>query len=68
VLASKILDLCGLLVDHSASVLEVGIDELFVGDVDERGKVKNRSSDEREAPKWNNLDQPIGSKGREESL
>jgi hypothetical protein len=47
VLASEILDLSGLLVDYGAGLLDLAVDELLVGDVNERGEVNNRSSDER---------------------
>lgn len=59
-LAGELLYLLGLLVDDGRGFGEVGIDELLVGLVDQWGDEEDGSSDERQAPERNDLDQVVG--------
>ena len=55
VLASKALDLGGLLAGKVLALLELGINDLLVLDVDERAEVSDKSSNESKAPHWHEL-------------
>lgn len=68
VMAGELLDLFGLLVDDMGGILDVVIDELLVGLVDEWGKEEDGGRDERHAPKWDNLDQVVRDESRKEGL
>lgn len=59
VVSGKLLDLAGLLVGNIGSLVEVVVNELLVGLVDEGSKEQNGGSDKREAPEWNDLDQIV---------
>lgn len=63
VVVGHILHLTCLGVDNLRSVGQVGVDELLIVDVGQRAKVGQRSSDEGQAPEWDNLDQPVGEEG-----
>ena len=67
-MAGELLDLFGLLVDDGGDIVQVGIDELLVGLVDERRDKQDGSREEAEAPEWDNLDQVVGDEGSEEGL
>jgi len=65
--ACELLDLLGLLIDDGRGTIELGIDELLVGLVDERCEEEGRGREERKAPKWDDLDEVVGDEGTEES-
>lgn len=56
----KILDLRSLLVDGSRSAAEVLVDELLVGDIDERSEEQDTVTDQGETPDWHELDEEVG--------
>lgn len=66
--ACKLLDLFGLLVDNGGDIREVGIDELLVGFVDKRCDEEDGSREEAQTPDWDDLDQVVGDEGSEEGL
>jgi hypothetical protein len=66
--ASELLDLLGLGVDDVGCVLDVVVDKLLVGLVDERGEEDNRGGDQGEAPEWDNLNQVVGEESANEGL
>ena len=68
VLASHVADLVGLGVDDIRRLLDVVVDELLVGRVDERDEEQRRGEDQSEAPVRDDLDEPVGDEGRKEGL
>ena len=64
----NLAELLGLLVGNLGGVVEVGVDQLLVGDVDQRSEVDNGSGDEEETPLRSDLDKEVGNEGGEESL
>ena len=58
----------GLGVDDVARLLQVAVDELLVGGVDERSEEDDGGGDQGEAPVRDNLDQEVGEEGTKESL
>ena len=67
-LVGKALDLRCLLAGDLAALLELGIDDLLVLDVDERGKVGNKGGDQGQAPEGDKLDEEVRDEGSEEGL
>lgn len=67
-LDSNLLDLNGLLVDNTGHVANLSIDGLLVLLVDEWSQEEDGSSDQRESPEWDNLDQVVGDEGGNEGL
>lgn len=59
VLAGNAAQLLGLRVDHIRSVLQVVVDKLLVGGVDERSKECDGRGNESKSPVGNNLDQVV---------
>ena len=68
VVASKLLDLLGLLVHNVGSMADVVIDNLLIADIDQRAEEHNRSTNQAHSPEWNNLDQIVGEEGSYTSL
>jgi hypothetical protein len=68
VVACELLDLLGLLVDHVGGVLEVVVDKLLVGLVDERAEEEDGCGDQGKAPEWDDLDQVVGQESSDEGL
>lgn len=68
VVSGQIADLRGLLGDDLLGVGDVVVDEVLVGDVDERGEVDDGGGDESQAPVWGDLDEEVGEEGGEEGL
>lgn len=58
-LGGQVLDLDGLLVDDVGCVVQVVVNELLVGLVDEGSEEEDGGCDQRHAPKWNDLDQVV---------
>jgi len=67
-LGCNLLDLLGLLVDDGRGFGKVGIDEFLVGLVDQWGEEENGSSNKREAPERNNLNEIVGEESSDECL
>ena len=67
VVASEVLKLIGLGVGDFGGVLNVMIDEILVGHVDQGAHVDARDCDEGQAPEWNYLDEPVGEKSSAEA-
>ena len=67
-MARKILDLLGLLVDNVGSLFELAIDQLLVGLVDERGEEEDGGREEGKTPEWDDLDKVVREEGTQESL
>lgn len=68
VLGGDFAELLGLLVGDLSGVVEVGVDELLVGDVDQGSEVDNAGRDEEQAPLGSDLDEEVANEGGEESL
>jgi hypothetical protein len=68
VVACELLDLLGLLVDHVGGVLEVVVDKLLVGLIDERAEEEDGCGDQGKAPEWDDLDQVVGQESSDEGL
>ena len=64
----ELLDLACLRVDDVGSVLDMVVNELFIGDVDQRSEVNDGNRDKRKAPERNEPNQPIRDQSRQESL
>lgn len=65
--ASEVLELIGLGVGDFGGVLDVVINELLVGHVDQGTHVDAGDCDEGQAPEWNDLDEPVGEKSCDEA-
>jgi len=68
VVGGEVTDLLRLLGDDLAGVVDVVVDEVLVGDVDERGEVDDSGEDEGESPGWRDLDEEVGQERSEEGL
>lgn len=68
VLGGDFAELLGLLVGNLSGVVEVGVNELLVGDVDQGSEVDNAGRDEEQAPLGSDLDEEVADEGGEESL
>ena len=68
VLRSEIPQLVSLLVGQVVALLQLGINDLLVLDVDEGTEVSNDSGDQGQAPQRDKLDQEVGEEGGEEGL
>lgn len=68
VLRSELTDLLRLLADDLGGVVQVGVNELLVGDVDERGEVGDGGEEESKAPGGSDLDEEVRDEGGEEGL
>jgi hypothetical protein len=67
-LFSKVLQLVGLGVNHPMDILDLSINDFAVVNVDERAQIGDGDSNQRQPPQWEELDQPVGSKGGREGL
>lgn len=67
-LLSGVADLSSLSVDDFGGVLEVLIDELLVGSVDEGNKESNGGAKDGKTPVGNKLDKEVGDEGRKTGL
>jgi hypothetical protein len=68
VLGGDFAELLSLLVGDLSGVVEVGVDELLVGDVDQRSEVDDAGGDEEQAPLGSDLDEEVADQSSEESL
>jgi hypothetical protein len=68
VLGGDLTELLGLLVGDLSGVVEVSVDELPVGDVDQRSEVDDAGGDEEQAPFGSDLDEEVADQSSEESL
>jgi hypothetical protein len=68
VLACESLDLLGLLANDLAGVLDLGIDELLVHDIDKWSEVDDTGGKKSHAPHGKKLDQVVGEEGCSEGL
>jgi hypothetical protein len=68
VLVGKTLDLSSLLAGDLATLLELGINDLLVLDVDEGSEVGDEGGDQGQAPKRNELDEKVRDQGSKEGL
>ena len=68
VLAGNAAQLLGLRVNHIRGLLQVVVNQLLVGGVNERGKEGDGGCDESQAPVGNNLDQVVREECRESNL
>lgn len=62
-LRCKLLHLLSLLVGKVGSLLQLLIDELLVGLVDEWCEEDNGGSNQSQPPEWNDLDEEVGDEG-----
>lgn len=67
-LTGELAHLLGLLTSDSGSLVELLVNELLVGLVDERAEEEEGDTNEGETPNWDNLDQVVGDEGSNESL
>jgi hypothetical protein len=67
-MASELLDLLGLGVDHIGGILEMVVDELLVRLVDERSEEEDGGGDQGKAPEWDDLDQVVREESSNKSL
>lgn len=67
-LAGNGADLFGLLLSNSGSLVDLLVNELLVGLVDERCEEEDGCADQGETPEWNDLDQVVGDERGKESL
>jgi hypothetical protein len=68
VLGGDFAELLGLLVGDLSGVVEVSVNELLVGDVDQRSEVDDAGGDEEQAPLGSDLYEEEANKSSEESL
>jgi len=68
VLAGHVANLAGLGIDNIRRLLNMVVDELLVGRIDERDEEQRRGEDQSEAPVRDDLDEPVGDEGRKEGL
>lgn len=68
VLGRNFTELLGLLVGDLSGVVEVSVNQLLVGDVDQRSKVDDAGGNEEQAPLGGDLDEEVADEGGEESL
>jgi hypothetical protein len=68
VLGGDFAELLGLLVGDLSGVVEVSVNELLVGDVDQRSEVDDAGGDKEQAPLGSDLDEEEANKSSEESL
>jgi hypothetical protein len=68
VLGGDFAELLSLLVGDLSGVVEVSINELLVGNVDQRSEVDDAGGDEEQAPLGSDLDKEVADQGSEESL
>jgi len=68
VLGGDFAELLGLLVGDLGGVVEVRVNELLVGDVDQRSEVDNAGGDEKQAPLGSDLDEEVADDGSEGGL
>jgi len=67
VVASKILDLLGLLVDDVGGMGKLAVNQLLVGLVDERCEEDDGGREEGKTPEWDDLDEIVRDESTEES-
>ena len=68
VLGGDFAELLGLLVGNLGGIVEVRVDELLVGYVDQRSEVDDAGRDEDKAPLGSDLDKEVADESSEESL
>jgi hypothetical protein len=68
VLGGDLAELLGLLVGDLGGVVKVRVNELLVGNVDQRSEVDDAGRDENQAPLGSDLDEEVADEGSEESL
>jgi hypothetical protein len=68
VVARDVLDLLCLVVENAREVVNLLVDDLPVGNVDQWGKVCDSDGDQSNAPEWSELDEDVSSKRSKESL
>jgi hypothetical protein len=68
VVAGKLLDLLGLLVDNIGGIVDVVVDELFIRLVYEWAEEEDGGRDESKTPEWDDLNQIVGQKSSNEGL
>jgi hypothetical protein len=68
VLGGDFAELLGLLVGDLGGVVEVGVNELLVGDVDQRSEVDDAGGNEKKAPLGSDLDEEVADDGSEGGL
>jgi hypothetical protein len=68
VLGGDFAELLSLLVGDLSGVVEVSINELLVGNVDQRSEVDDAGGDEEQAPLGSDLDEEVADQSSEESL
>lgn len=64
----EVAHLLGLLADDFGGVVEVLVDELFVGDVDEWDEVGEGGEEKSQAPSRGDFDEEVGDEGGCEGL
>lgn len=67
-LVGEFLGMVGLGVDKLLNLGNLLIDKFAIADVDQRSKVSDGCTDQGEAPDRDNLDEPVGKEGSNESL
>lgn len=67
-LCSQVPDLSSLLIDDSACIFEVAVDQFAVLNVDKRQKEDCGGGDKRNAPLWHEFDQEVGAQGGSKGL
>jgi len=67
-LVGKALDLLSLLVGNVVALLQLGVDDVLVLDVDQRAEEGDDGRDQGQAPERDKLDQEVGQEGCEEGL
>ena len=67
-MAGELLDLLSLLVDDAGGVIDVVINEVLIGLVDEWCQEEDRSRNEGKAPYWDDLNQIIREESTEQGL
>jgi len=67
-LSSEITNLCCLLIDDVSSVVEVFINQILVGDVDQGNEVYDGGCNEGDSPSWDELDKEVGYESGREGL
>ena len=68
VLGGDFTELLGLLVGDLGGVVKVRVNELLVGNVDQRSEVDNAGGDEKQAPLGSDLDEEVADDGSEGGL
>lgn len=65
---SNFLELLGLSADDVLRVLEVSVDQLLVGGVDERNSEEQGGSKQGKTPVWDDLNEPVREEGADGDL